>query len=81
MVAVKPEGKPSIFNVISCWPSFRSLKSATTLNLRVLACISDAKATRLDPFRKTVTSELIPLTKYLLSLYFTSIGILVRVLV
>ena len=43
-------------------PAF--VKSAVTLNLRVLSCISLAKATLLEPVKKTVTSDVKPLIKY-----------------
>ncbi len=36
--------------------------------------ISPARATRFEPFRKTVSSDVNPLTKYVLSLYLVSIG-------
>ena len=63
------------------YPSLALRRSATTRNFRVPGCISLARATRFEPFRKTVTSDVNPLTKYVLSLYLASIGILVKVLV
>ena len=48
-------------------PTLASERSAVTLNLRVLSCISLAKATLFDPVRKTVTSDVKPLIKYLIT--------------
>ena len=45
-------------------PTLALVKSALTLNFRVLSCISLAKATLFDPVRKTVTSDVKPLIKY-----------------
>ena len=62
--AVKPLGRFSMVKGTSTVPSVACVKSAVTLNLRVLSCISLAKVTRLDPVKNTVTSELKPLIKY-----------------
>ncbi len=68
---VKPAGRSSTINALQ--RTFHLIEGPLR-NFRVPGCISLARATRFETFRKTVTLML-TIIKYVLSLYLASVNI------